>query len=74
MPRKFWLMPGLEFHKLRAEMPPNQWPMLGFILCMSYGRCSRLHIGANLQTTTPNLRLKIKGHFRDHRSLRSSNA
>jgi hypothetical protein len=25
MPRKFWLMPGLEFHKLRAEMPPNPY-------------------------------------------------
>ena len=24
MPRKFWLMPGLDFHKLRAEMPPSQ--------------------------------------------------
>jgi hypothetical protein len=24
MPRKFWLMPSLEFHKLRAEMQPNQ--------------------------------------------------
>ena len=24
MPRKFWLMPGLDFHKQRAEMSPSQ--------------------------------------------------
>jgi hypothetical protein len=24
LPRKFWLMPGLDFHKLRAEMRPTQ--------------------------------------------------
>ena len=54
MPRKFWLMPGLEFHKPRAEMPPNQCAYAWFVLCVSYGRCSRLHIGTNLQTATPN--------------------
>jgi hypothetical protein len=36
MPRKFWLMPGLEFHEPRAEMPPTNAPMLGFVLCVSY--------------------------------------
>jgi hypothetical protein len=36
MPRKFWLMPGLEFHKLRAEMPPNQCAYACFVRCVPY--------------------------------------
>jgi hypothetical protein len=36
MPHKFWLTPGLEFHKLRVEMPPSQ--RLWFVPGVSAGR------------------------------------